>query len=462
MIRIAAFALAGLFAASVAAEIPPPVLFRNAQVVTMGEAGVLPSADVLVQDRRIARIAPGGSLEAPEGAAVVDAAGRTLIPGLAEMHAHVPGPQMRQYAEDVLLLYAAHGVTTIRGMLGHPWHLELRAALADGGVLGPRLYTSGPSLNGNSVPDVATAVRMVREQKDAGYDFLKLHPGLKRAVFDAIAATAREAGIPFEGHVSDDVGLTAALGAGQRAIDHLDGYMQVLVDPQCLDGRLAPGFFGIGLTPCFQPDRMAAAVEATVEAGTWMAPTQVLLERWVQPPTEAGLRASAAARYLPATVIDQWLRSRSAFLGLQGLTPDLARKFVEVRRELIGELHRAGVPFMLASDAPQVFNLPGESALAELAIYAQSGMTAAEALATGTVNAARYFDAAETFGQVRKGLEADLVLLGANPLEDIAAVRRIEGVMLRGRWLDRAALDARLEALARRVAAESAGGAVSP
>lgn len=451
MRRLAA-ALASLFAASAAAQVPPPVLIRDARVVTMGEAGVIERADVLVQDRRIARIAPGGGVEPPAGALVVEAAGRTLMPGLAEMHAHVPGPQMQQYAEDVLFLYAAHGITTIRGMLGHPWHLELRGALAEGRMLGPRLYTSGPSLNGNSVPDVATAVRMVREQAAAGYDFLKLHPGLTREVFDAIAATAHEAGIPFEGHVSEGVGLHAALAAGQRAVDHLDGYMQVLVDPACLDGRLAPGFFGVGLTPCLDPDRIAAAVAATREAGAWMAPTQVLLERWVSPPSEEALRGSPAARYLPAPVIEQWLRSRASFLGLQGLTPQVAGKFIAARRTLIAELHRAGVPFLLASDAPQVFNLPGDSALAELAIYADSGMGNAAALATGTTNPARYFGAGDVFGQVREGLEADLVLLDGDPLADIAAVRRIEGVMLRGRWLGRAELDARLAALAARVA----------
>lgn len=461
MIRFAA-ALTAVLATAAIADVPPPVLFREARVITMDERGVLDSADVLVRERRIARIAPGGSLEPPDGALVVDAAGRTLMPGLAEMHAHVPGPQARQYAEDVLLLYAAHGITTIRGMLGHPWHLELREAIADGRVLGPRLYTSGPSLNGNSVPDVATAERMVREQKAAGYDFLKLHPGLKREVFAAIVATAREAGIPFEGHVSDDVGVLAALAAKQRAIDHLDGYMQVLVRPECLDGRLAPGFFGVGLTPCFDESRIPAAVAATRAAGTWMAPTQVLLERWVNPPSEEALRAGAAARYLPAAVIEQWLRSRTGFLGLQGLTPELARSFVEARRKLIREMHRAGVPFLLASDAPQVFNVPGDSALAELAIYAESGMGNAGALATATVNPAVYFGAEDRFGRVREGLEADLVLLGADPLADIAAVRRIEGVMLRGRWLDRKALDERLEALARRVAAPDPAGAVSP
>ncbi len=446
--------LAATFATGAAADPPAPVLFRDARVVTLGDAGVIERADVLVEDRRIARIAPGGGLAAAEGVQVVDAAGRTLMPGLAEMHAHVPGPQLAQYAEDVLLLFAAHGVTTLRGMLCHPWHLELRESLASGRVLGPRLYTSGPSLNGNSAPDVETAVSMVREQAAAGYDFLKLHPGLTREVFDAIAAAARAAGIAFEGHVPEDVGLPAALAAGQRAVDHLDGYMQVLVDPACLDGRLAPGFFGVGLTPCFDPARVAAAVAATRASGAWMAPTEVLLERWVDPPTAEALRAGPAARYLPGTVIDQWLRSREAFLGLRGLTPEVAARFVAARRTLIGELHRAGVPFLLASDAPQVFNLPGESTHAELAIYAESGMSNAEAIATGTVNAARYFGASDVFGQVREGLEADLVLVDGDPLADLSALRRIAGVMLRGRWLDRAELDARLGALSSRIGGE--------
>lgn len=452
-LRLAAAALAGLLGATAAAA-PPPVLFRHADVLTMTDAGLLGDRDVLVADRRIARIAPGGSLEAPEAAIVVDAAGRTLMPGLAEMHAHIPGPAQRQYAEDILLLYAAHGITTIRGMLGHPWHLELRAALAEGSVLGPRLYTSGPSLNGNSVPDAATAARTVREQRAAGYDFLKLHPGLGREVFAAIAATADEVGIAFEGHVSDDVGLRLALGARQRAIDHLDGYLQDLVAPECLDGRLAPGFFGVGLTDCYDPARLPDAVAATVAAGTWMAPTQVLLEQWVDPPDEAALRARPGVRYLPRPVVEQWLRSRASFLGLQGLTPGRAARFTGARRSLMAALHEAGVPFLLASDAPQVFNVPGDSTLAELALYAAIGMTNAEALATGTVNPARYFGAEEIFGTVREGLEADLVLLGGNPLEDLGATRRLEGVMLRGRWLARADLDARLEALAARMAAD--------
>jgi imidazolonepropionase-like amidohydrolase len=435
---------------ALAAEVPAPVLFRGADVVTMTEAGVLEDRDVLVSDGRIAGIAAAGSLEIPDGAAVVDASGRVLMPGLAEMHAHVPGPGARDYAEDVLLLYVAHGITTIRGMLGDPWHLELRSALARREVLGPRLYTAGPSLNGKSAPDVDTARRLVKEQKAAGYDFLKLHPGLEREVFDAIVDEASTQGIPFSGHVSDDVGLVHALEARQSAIDHLDGYMQFLAEPRCLDGSIAPGFFGVGLTACAQPERIAAAVAATLAAGTWQAPTQVLLEQWAFPPTEEELRARPAVRYVPARVVERWQQTRQRFIGLQALHEEQARRFIDLRRQLIRELHAAGVPILLASDAPQVFTVPGDSALAELQIYVASGLSTRDALATGTVNPARFYEAEDAFGSIREGLEADLVLLGGNPLEDIANVRRIEGVMVRGRWLDRAALDDLLEDLAER------------
>ena len=444
---------AGLMAAAVAASAaatPPPTLFTGADVITMTPAGTLASHDVLVVDGRIARIAPSGELEAPEGATRVDASGRYLVPGLAEMHAHLPGPDRRQYAEDVLLLYVAHGITTARSMLGHPWHLELREAVAAREVLGPRLYTGGPSLNGGSAPDAATARRMVREQKAAGYDFLKLHPGLKPEVFDAIADEARAAGIPFSGHVSEDVGLQRALEAGQRAIDHLDGYMQVLVEPGCFDGPVAAGIFGIGLTRCASAARIPQAVEMTRSAGAWMAPTEILLERWVEPPDIESLRAQPASRYVRDEVLQQWYAGRVRFLGVSAIPGDIAGKFVSLRRELIRQLHAAGVPILLASDAPQVFTVPGESALAELETYVASGLQPGEALATGTVNPARFYGAERVFGSIQVGLDADLVLLDGNPLEDISQVRRIGGVMVRGRWLDRAALDARLDALAAR------------
>ncbi|MGH8249224.1 MAG: amidohydrolase family protein [Steroidobacteraceae bacterium] len=447
MVRVPPILLALLPLAVQAA--PPPVLFRNATVITMDGRGALEDHDLLVEEGRITRIVPAGSAPAPAAATVVDATGRFLMPGLAEMHAHVPGPDPAGHAEDVLLTYAAHGLTTIRGTLGQALHLELRGRIERGKLIGPRLFTSGPSINGDTAPDAATAERMVREQKTAGYDFVKLHPGLKREVFDAIVKTAREVDIPFSGHVSTGVGLARALASRQSAIDHLDGYIHALAEERCLDGSVPTGFMDVGLMDCVAVSRVPQLVAATRRAGTWMAPTQILVEQWAQPPTDAALRARPAYRYLSAGTIESWKKARARF---DQASPQ-AKRFVELRRDLLRQLHQAGVPILLASDAPQVFNIPGDSALAELELYGEIGLSPMDALATGTVNVARFYGQENRFGRLREGLEADLLLLSADPRKDLANVRRLDGVMLRGRWLPREELDELLDGVAARQAA---------
>jgi imidazolonepropionase-like amidohydrolase len=439
--------LAVLSVAAAAAE--APVLFRNATIITMDERGALAGHDLLVRDGRIERIAPTGREPAPAGATVVDAAGKFLLPGLAEMHAHVPGPEVPGHAEDVLLLYAAHGLTTIRGMLGHPSHLELRRRTERGELVGPRLFTSGPSINGRTAPDVATAERMVREQKSAGYDFVKLHPGLSREVFDAIVKTAHAVGIPFAGHVSEDVGVPHALAARQSAIDHLDGYVQALAGKRCTGDSGGDGFFGSERTDCADRARIPELVAATKAAGTAMAPTEILVEQWAKPPTDAELRSRPAWRFVSPAMAADWQTARTRFEAAQ----PVAERFVALRRELLRQMHSAGVPILLASDAPQVFNIPGDSALAELEVYGEIGLKPLDALATGTVNVARFFGQENRFGRLREGLEADLILLSADPRADLANVRRLEGVMLRGRFLPRAKLDELLDGVAARQAA---------
>jgi imidazolonepropionase-like amidohydrolase len=432
----------------VAQAAEPPVLFRNATVITMDGGSVLTKHDLLVQDGRIARISPTGTAPAPEGSTVVDGTGRYLMPGLAEMHAHVPGPDPAGYAEDLLALFAAHGITTIRGTLGQPLHLELRSRIERGELMGPRLFTSGPSINGNTAPDAATAERMVREQKAAGYDFLKLHPGLEREVFDALAATARAERIPFSGHVSTAVGVDAALAAKQSAIDHLDGYVRALAEKRCLDGSEPAGFMGVGLADCAVESRIPELVTATKKAGTSMVPTQILVEQWAAPPTDAMLRSRASYRFLSPATIARWHKARVQF---DQASPK-AKRFVELRRELLRQMHAAGVPILLGSDAPQLFNMPGESTFAELELYGAIGLSPMDALATGTVNVARFFGQEDRFGRLREGLEGDVLLLSADPTINLANIRQLEGVMLRGRWLPRARLDVMLDEIAARQA----------
>ena len=259
IIRIAATSLflSGLAAAETTA-------FVNVNVIPMTSESTVPGQTVIVTDGVIARIGDVEETAVPDEATIVDGTDRYLLPGLAEMHGHVPGGNSANL-ERVLSLYVANGVTTVRGMLGQPSHLELREEIDAGTVLGPRLITSGPSLNGNSVTSPDAGRRMVREQHAAGYDFLKIHPGLTLDEFDAIAETANELGIAFAGHVPEDVGVERALAAGIATIDHLDGYMVTLLRPNEDPSGGLGGFFGV--TDLRRSPRGAAACIAIDDEG---------------------------------------------------------------------------------------------------------------------------------------------------------------------------------------------------
>ncbi len=215
----------------------------NVVDVVTGE--ILSNQTLIVRNGKIADVFSGAP--AYDISKYMSAKGKYVIPGLAEMHAHIPQPAPgSDITNEVLFLYLSNGITTIRGMLGHPSHLDLRAQIEDKEVLGPEIITSGPSMNGNSVKSVEQARTKVRAQKEAGYDFLKLHPGLRLEVFDEIVATAKEVGIPYAGHVSVDVGVRHAMNSGYASIDHVDGFLEGLVSEE-VDPN-ANGFFGFNFT----------------------------------------------------------------------------------------------------------------------------------------------------------------------------------------------------------------------
>lgn len=216
--------------------------FVNVNVVPMTTDSVVNNQTVVVEDGIIAAIGDVESVPVPKGAIIVDGTDRFLLPGLAEMHAHVPNAGT-QSLDRVLTLFVANGVTTIRGMLGRSSHLTLRQQLLDGEQFGPRLITSGPSMNGRSVDGAADGERQVRAQHAAGYDFIKIHPGLSAAEFESIAATSKELGIPFAGHVTVAVGAKDAMSAGMATIDHLDGYIAALMPANTDQSGGYGGFF---------------------------------------------------------------------------------------------------------------------------------------------------------------------------------------------------------------------------
>jgi imidazolonepropionase-like amidohydrolase len=421
---------------------PAATAFANVNVLPMDRETVLRDQTVIVRDGKIVELGPAAKVQVPDGVTRVDGRGKFLMPSIAEMHAHIPGGNAPdEQVERTLFLYAANGVGTIRGMLGHPRHLEYRERVAKGEVFSPRIYTSGPAFNGKSAATPEAAVEAVVAQKSAGYDLLKIHPGVPRAAFDALAAKAHELGIPFAGHVPADVGLQRALEVKYRSIDHLDGYVEALSKEPT-----SSQFFGLNLVNQVDESKLPALVSATKTAGVWQVPTQILMESLLNEESPEKMAQWPEMKYMPPNVIKNWIEQKSGWMAK--VSEADRQKFIALRRRVAKALLDGGVPFALGSDAPQWWNVPGFSAHRELRALVAAGFTPFQALQSGTVNPARYFGTEDSTGTVARGMRADLMLLDANPLQDIGNSARIAGVMINGRWMSRAELDKRLASLA--------------
>jgi imidazolonepropionase-like amidohydrolase len=417
-----------------------PIVITNATVIPMDRERVLANWTVVVRDGTIVALGPAGEVQPPADAVRIDGSAKYVIPALAEMHAHIPpGPQVPDSViERTLFMYASQGIGTIRGMLGDPRHLGYRARAAKREIFSPVIYTSGPSLNGNSTPTPDSAVNLVTKEKQAGYDFLKLHPGLSRETFDAMAATADKLGIRFAGHVSAAVGLQRALEARYLTIDHLDGYIEALAGPDAP----ASQWFGVNLVDRVNAARIPEVVAATRRAGTWMVATEILLENTVSDESADSLAKRPEMRYATQQQLQTWTENKAKFLQMPS---EQRQKFIALRRQLIKALFDGGVPFLLGSDAPQIWNIPGFSAHRELEVMVASGLTPFQALQAATTNVAKFFGTEAKTGTIAVGRRADLVLIEGNPLGDITNTRKIVGVMLQGRWMPRAEIDKRLD-----------------
>lgn len=407
---------------------------------------VLENQTVVISGGVIKAMGDAGKVKYDKNAIVIAAKGKYLMPGLAEMHAHVPPVDDLEPMKEVLLLFAARGVTTIRGMLGHPKHLELRSKIQSGEILGPQFITSGPSFNGNTVRSPEQGAKMVRDQKEAGYDFLKLHPGLTRENFDAIARTAREVSIPFAGHVSFDVGVWRAIEAGYATIDHLDGFIESLVaDVQSIPEQEI-GSFAMFVANKADTGKIGNLMKALREKNIWVVPTQSLAERWFAPIDAAVFRNEPEMKYMAENVLNNWENAKKNVMKNPLYRKEDINRFIQLRRKLIYECHKNGVGLLLGSDAPQVFDVPGFSIHHELKYMVDAGLTPYQALLTGTVNVARFLNKPAS-GIIKVGAVADLIVLNGNPLNDINETKNIDGVVLRGQWLSKEWIDTTLKKL---------------
>ena len=352
-------------------------------VVQSWETGTRePGRTVVVVDGRIAEI--GVAPEIPEGAVVVEGCGRTVVPGLADMHVHL--------RRGDLGAYLASGVTTVRNLWGFPDLQAMMAEQADGTLLAPRIYGMSPGLDGlpekwpftQLVLDTTDATSVVRAQVDAGWGHLKLYQDLGSETFDAVIRAATAAGVSFGGHVPHRVGLSRALNAGYRHIEHLSGY------ELALNGGSARGAFG---WRGIDRSGFAPLVAETVAAGTWNCPTLEI------------------------------------FRQIAAGDEDVA----EPRRAFVRALFDAGAGLLIGTDSGIDRTQPGISLHQELAEFVRAGIPALDVLRIATLEAARYLGEEGEFGAVAVGMRGDLILVRGDPLVDLSTLARPDLVLADGR-----------------------------
>ena len=426
-------------------------IVENVNILDMRTGEILENRHVLIRNGKIHQISDKKVGNIAE--VIIDGAGKYMMPGLTEMHAHIPSPEWgRDDARETLFLYLANGVTTIRGMLGHETHLKLREQARKNEIVSPRIFVSSPSVNGNTVLSVEEARQKVTQYKEAGYDFLKLHPGLKREVFDEIVKTAREVGISYAGHVAVDVGVNHAIENGYATIDHVDGFLEGLVPASADVDSNANGFFGYNFTDLVDMNLMKPLVAKTAANEVWVVPTQSLFDRWFSPEDPNILVQEPEMKYMPKSTLDQWVASKQRLISDDSYSAEKWERFNQIRRELIKELQGNGHGLLLGSDAPQVFNVPGFSIYHELNGMIQASVSPLQAIQSGTLNPAKFFNAEGKYGEIVEGAYAEFVLLNANPLNELETLRSPAGVMAGNRWLSREVIEVKLAEIAVRVA----------
>jgi imidazolonepropionase-like amidohydrolase len=442
-----------------------PLFIQHVAVVDVNAGQVLPDMTVEIRGRTIAAMDSDRRVRVTRGANVINGRGKYLIPGLWDMHVHLSFPPGA--AQIFLPLMVANGVLGARDM--HSFLapiVSLKLAVASGAQIGPRLFVAGSAVDGpNSYLPGARVVHTpdeakdaVRQLKAAGVDFIKVYSSLPKDLYLAVASEAKDEGIPFVGHVPYPVTAAEASDAGQRSLEHLT---EVDVgtssdEPAIKAEELEAMNQKHGYIPdpnrlksTFDSVKAAALFERFRQNDTWQVPTLVVFyqERQI---AEPGVRGNDSLLvYIPKLLRDYW----------RSLPTDIATKMVAlyaVHADLVGRLNRAGVPMLAGSDSPNPFVYPGFSLHDELGLLVHSGLTPAEALRTATINPARFLGVTDSLGTVATGKVADLALLDANPLVDIANTKRIRAVIQGGRLLNRSALDAMLAHANARAAVEPA------
>jgi imidazolonepropionase-like amidohydrolase len=427
-----------------------PLIIDHVAVIDVIAGRLQPDVTVEIRGRTIVGMSSGRHIRAPRGATRIDGRGKYLIPALWDMHVHVSWPSGA--AQIFLPVMVANGVLGARDMHGVlATIVSLKHPVASGAQVGPRLFVAGPAVDGpNSYLPASRVVRTadeareaVRQLRDSGVDFIKVYSSLPRELYFAVASEARNERIPLVGHVPYAVTAAEASDAGQRSMEHLtevdvgtsreEGQIK-REEVEAMDQRRGSIPDANRLRATYDSTKAAALFARLRRNGTWQVPTLVVLYQAGESVDAGHPATDSLGAYIPRGLREYW----------HALPAEVAVKMGALYRmhaELVDQLNRAGVSMLAGSDCPNPYVYPGFSLHDEMGLLVQAGLTPAEALRTATINPARFLGVTDSLGSVATGKIADLVLLDANPLDDIANTKRIRAVIQGGRLVDRRALD---------------------
>ncbi|MEQ1921687.1 MAG: amidohydrolase family protein [Pyrinomonadaceae bacterium] len=461
------FVLLLLTAVGVGSVTAQTTAFVGVNVIPMDRERVLTNQTVVVRDGKIVEIGDAGKVKVPKDAVTVDAKGKYLIPGLVDMHTHLLSDDDAypdSIAPDELRVMVANGVTTVRFMIGTPELLKLRSQSASGQIVAPTIYVASPHLTGREqgnnfvVKTIDEARDAVRKSKAAGYDFIKVTTFMQGLLYEAAVDEAAKIGIRVVGHAdSRFVGVERAWKAKQQ-IEHLDGYMELLLKAD------APMKGSVSDLYIYNPEnwksfdymdesKITEIARKTVASNPFFDPTHHFMKNsFGRLRTEDEMRAQPDFKFYPAKVHAQWFDFYKRNRFINTVPVEKRARWIELREKLIKAIVDAGGKMLAGSDTPEFLWLYGFGLHHELKALKESGVSNYTVLAAGTRNAHEFFGTFDKVGTVQKGKQADLVLLNANPLEDISATKNRAGVMLKGKWYTQAELDKWLDEIAPKIA----------
>ena len=404
---------------------PQVIAFRDASVLSMTSPQPLAHQTVIVRGRTIESVSDAAQTAIPAGATVVDCSGQTLMPGLADAHAHLPGaeepgPPMDEY----LFLYLSRGVTTARAMRGDAQQLALSRRIERGEVSGPSLIVGSPAIYEHMTAEEA-AKRISQYQRD-GFAFIKYLGGTTAEEYDTLAFEAKKNGIRFMGHVPKEISIAHAIDSGQCDVEHLS--------PVIREYRKDP-----------------SSIEATIRmmADHQIAHTPDVVWYLIQFHQRdlQQLESTKGLQYIRQSLKKQWRDSIAKGLAEPeaGAVRTKWQADIADYRKLLPQMNAAGVPLLVSATAGE-FVVPGFSMEDEMDVLAASGVPLYDVLRAATRNAADSVGQTD-WGTIEPGKRADLLLLAKSPLEDIHNVGLVEGVMVRGAWMPKAEIDAKLAKL---------------